>query len=81
MTRRACRLAVEANLTGHEAFNICAPTTIMDTPTRELVQRYLPQVEKVRDDVRKRTGAATIQRRQWRFWASGRAICLNGTLQ
>jgi len=46
---RACRLAVEANLTGHEAFNICARTTIMDTPTRELVQRYLPQVEKVRD--------------------------------
>lgn len=46
---RACRLALEATFNGHEAFNICAPTTIMDTPTRELVERYLPQVKRVRN--------------------------------
>jgi nucleoside-diphosphate-sugar epimerase len=48
---RACRLALEANFDGHHAFNICAPTTIMDTPTRELVRRYLPQVKRVREDL------------------------------
>jgi nucleoside-diphosphate-sugar epimerase len=46
---RACRLALEASFSGHEAFNICAPTTIMDTPTRELVERYLPEVKRMRD--------------------------------
>lgn len=40
----ACRLALEADFRGHEAFNICAPTTFMDTPTDELVRRYLPHV-------------------------------------
>ena len=38
----ACRLAVEANFAGHEAFNICAPNTIMERPTAELVTEYLP---------------------------------------
>jgi nucleoside-diphosphate-sugar epimerase len=38
----ACRLAVEANVTGHEAFNICAPNTIINRPTSELVTEYLP---------------------------------------
>ena len=41
---RACRLAVEANFVGHETFNICAPNTIMDRPTSELVTEYLPNV-------------------------------------
>jgi nucleoside-diphosphate-sugar epimerase len=45
---RACRLALEANFTGHQAFNICASTTIMDIPTRELLARYLPEVTDVR---------------------------------
>jgi nucleoside-diphosphate-sugar epimerase len=45
---RACRLALEANFSGHGAFNICAPDTIMDTPTAELTERYLPQVQSVR---------------------------------
>jgi nucleoside-diphosphate-sugar epimerase len=48
---RACRLTLEANFKGHEAFNICAPATILDTATRELVQRYLPQMKKVREDM------------------------------
>jgi nucleoside-diphosphate-sugar epimerase len=45
---RACRLALEADFSGHQAFNICARSTIMDTPTQELVGRYLPQVKDVR---------------------------------
>lgn len=40
----ACRLALEADFGGHEAFNICAPRTFMNTPTDELVRRYLPNV-------------------------------------
>lgn len=44
----ACRLALQTDLLGHQAFNICAPTTIMDVPTEELVRRYLPKVEPVR---------------------------------
>ena len=45
---RACQLALEADFTGHKAFNICAPDTIMDISTRELVSRYLPQVHDLR---------------------------------
>ncbi|MGH7832853.1 MAG: NAD-dependent epimerase/dehydratase family protein, partial [Candidatus Binatia bacterium] len=41
----ACRLALQADFQDHQAFNICAPTTIMDVQTEELVRRYLPQVE------------------------------------
>ncbi|MGH7926448.1 MAG: NAD-dependent epimerase/dehydratase family protein, partial [Candidatus Binatia bacterium] len=37
---RACRLALEADFSGHQTFNICASSTIMATPTRELVTRY-----------------------------------------
>jgi len=44
----ACRLAVETNFSGHEAFNICAPKTTMKEPTVELVQRYLPQVKLIK---------------------------------
>ena len=45
---RACHLALEANFSGHQAFNICAPDTIMDTPTAELAERYLPHVKSLR---------------------------------
>lgn len=45
---RACRLALEANFTGHRAFNICASTTIMNVPTKELLSCYLPQVKDLR---------------------------------
>jgi len=44
----ACRLAVETNFSGHEAFNICSPKTMMNEPTLELVQRYLPQVKLIK---------------------------------
>jgi len=40
----ACRLAVESDFSGHEPFNICAPNTIMTTPTLELAQEYFPDV-------------------------------------
>jgi nucleoside-diphosphate-sugar epimerase len=46
---RACRLALEAEFTGHQAFNVCAPETIMDTPTRQLVERYFLRVKDFRD--------------------------------
>ena len=42
---RACRLALEADVSGHQTFNICAPDTIMDTPTTELAEKYLPHVK------------------------------------
>ncbi|HTF93229.1 MAG TPA: NAD(P)-dependent oxidoreductase, partial [Verrucomicrobiae bacterium] len=42
---RACRLALEADFSGHQPFNICAPDTIMDTPTAELAEKYLPHVK------------------------------------
>jgi len=45
---RACRLALEAEFPGHRAFNICAGSTIMDTATRELVVRYLPEITDLR---------------------------------
>jgi nucleoside-diphosphate-sugar epimerase len=41
----ACRLALEADFAGHETFNICAPNTIMQMPTAELVAQYLPNAK------------------------------------
>lgn len=51
---RACRLALEADFSGHQVFNICAPDTIMTTPTADLVEKYLPPVKVSRDDLRDR---------------------------
>ena len=45
---RACRLALEANFTGHQIFNIASPHSLVDIPSRELVNRYLPQVTDLR---------------------------------
>lgn len=45
---RACRVALEADLSGHQIFNIAAPHNLMDIPTRELAGRYLPQVSDLR---------------------------------
>lgn len=41
----ACRLAVEGAFAGHETFNICAPDTIMEKPTAELVAQFLPHAQ------------------------------------
>ena len=48
----ACRLAVQSDFSGHEAFNICAPKTILKEPTLELVQRYLPQVKLIKSGLK-----------------------------
>lgn len=42
---RACRLALEANLTGHQVFNIAAVTNLVGRPIDELAARYLAAVE------------------------------------
>jgi nucleoside-diphosphate-sugar epimerase len=39
----ACRLALTANVTGHEPFFIAAPNTFMQAPTAELVRHYYPE--------------------------------------
>ena len=44
----ACRLALEKDFSGHKTFNICAYKTIMKEDTTELVRRYLPQVQLVK---------------------------------
>lgn len=43
----ACRLALAADFSGHEAFNICAPATIMAEPTAELVRRFWPGAKNI----------------------------------
>lgn len=43
----ACRFAAEKNFSSHEAFNVCAPKTMMKESTLELVQRYFPDVRLV----------------------------------
>jgi nucleoside-diphosphate-sugar epimerase len=58
----ACRLALAADFSGHEAFNICAPATIMAEPTAELVRRFWPQAKNI--DARlegNRSGYATAK--------------------
>ena len=57
---RACRLAIEADFAGHQAFNICAPDTIMDIPTRELVSRYLARVKDLREGLEGRSGGYSV---------------------
>lgn len=44
----ACRLSVDADITGHEILNISADTSRYPDPTSELVRRYLPAT-KIRD--------------------------------
>jgi len=48
----ACRLAFEANFSGHQAFNICATRTFMNVATEVLAQQYLPEVKLVWPDLR-----------------------------
>jgi nucleoside-diphosphate-sugar epimerase len=57
---RACRLALEADYGGHQAFNICAPSTIMDMPTRELIARYLPGVTDLRGRLDNRASGYSV---------------------
>lgn len=58
----ACRLALEADFAGHEAFNICAAMTIMDEPTADLVRRWWPAAKNIRADLEgNRSGYATAK--------------------
>ena len=57
---RACRLALEATFSGHQAFNICAPDTLMDIATEELVARYLPQVKDLRPGLAGRSSGYSV---------------------
>jgi nucleoside-diphosphate-sugar epimerase len=45
---RACRVALEADLSGHQVFNIAAPNSLVDILTRELIGRYLAPVRDLR---------------------------------
>jgi nucleoside-diphosphate-sugar epimerase len=45
---RACRLALETDFAGHQAFNISARATSMIAPTRELIAKHLPAVTDLR---------------------------------
>jgi nucleoside-diphosphate-sugar epimerase len=58
---RACRLALEADFSGRQAFNICAPDTIMDTPTADLLAKYLPRVKTVRNSGGRWSGYETAK--------------------
>ena len=41
---RACLLSLTADFEGHEVFFIIAPDTTMDVPSRELAEKYFPDV-------------------------------------
>ena len=47
---RACLLSLDAAYTGHEAFYITAPDTVLDEPTLDLAHRFFPDVP-VRGDL------------------------------
>jgi nucleoside-diphosphate-sugar epimerase len=44
----ACRLALDAQLDGHQAFNIAAATNLVNRPIDELAVRYLSDVKELR---------------------------------
>jgi len=47
----ACRLAAEVDIQGHEVFNITAPTSRVPEDTHELIRRYLPDADNIREGV------------------------------
>ncbi len=54
---QACRLSVEYDQPGHEAFMIAAPDSYMDTPSASLFEEYYPGVERIAPDFTGNTGA------------------------
>jgi nucleoside-diphosphate-sugar epimerase len=44
----ACRLALEAKLSGHHVFNVAAPASNMREPTPELIRRFYPDLKDIR---------------------------------
>ncbi len=41
---RVCLLSLTADFSGHEAFYIVAPDTMMETPSHELAREFFPEV-------------------------------------
>jgi nucleoside-diphosphate-sugar epimerase len=48
---RACQAALEADLTGHEVFNLSAPDTFAPIPTLDLVRKLWPALTDFRGDL------------------------------
>ncbi len=69
----SCRLAVEADLGGHEIFNIAAETSRYPEPTSELVERYLPGV-KIKDGFEGRWGGLDVARARDRLGFEARHV-------
>lgn len=44
----ACRLALEADLSGHRVFNAAAPTSNMREPTADLIRQFYPALTDIR---------------------------------
>jgi hypothetical protein len=64
------RLALESDLRGHHAFNVCAPTTLMARSTIGLVRQLVPEVTDFRRTDRTNRD---LRRAAWDDWASSRA--------
>lgn len=43
-----CRLAIETDLAGHEVFYVAAADTHMNIPTRDLLEKYRPDIKSIR---------------------------------
>jgi nucleoside-diphosphate-sugar epimerase len=63
---RACRLGVEADVLGFEAFNITAADTLMEAPTEELIRQHCPQV-KLRQRIEGTASGWSIEKARWRL--------------
>ncbi|MEA2907749.1 MAG: hypothetical protein QOI12_5136 [Alphaproteobacteria bacterium] len=48
----ACRLALEAKLSGHHVFNAAAPASNMREPTADLIARFYPELRDIRRNER-----------------------------
>lgn len=60
-TARACLLGITADFTGHEAFYIVAPDTMMDTPSLELKNEHFPDAA-LKGDLSGQTGFFNCQK-------------------
>ncbi|MFB3122396.1 MAG: NAD-dependent epimerase/dehydratase family protein [Candidatus Binatia bacterium] len=45
----ACRLGLESDISGHEVFNIAAPTSRMRESTDDLIRRFLPGIKTIKE--------------------------------
>ncbi|MBM3802607.1 MAG: NAD(P)-dependent oxidoreductase [Acidimicrobiia bacterium] len=52
----ACKAALEAEIEGHEAFVIAASDVCVETPTRQLLQRFYPAMEEIRAELAGQAG-------------------------